>query len=338
MVDVSVLVISFNTRELTLACLRSLLEQTARTALEVIVVDNASDDGSAEAIAGAFPSVRLIRLQTNVGFAAANNLAARHAGGDFLLLLNPDTVVLDSAVDTLVTFARDNPQAHIFGGRTVFADGQLNGGSCWRRPTPWSALCIGTGLTSLFPESAIFARESYGAWKRDDVREVDIVSGCFLLIRRAAWTELGGFDPMFFMYGEDADLCLRAQRLGYRCLITPEARIVHYGGASEKVRADKMVKLLTAKAQLFRRHWPAASVPFGTQMLALWALTRMAALGLLRLVQPRRQESFEAWREIWRRRKEFLRGGRDGSDGHNRADELSTPLGRKDVGTASRVG
>jgi hypothetical protein len=274
----------------------------------------------------------LIRLQSNVGFASANILAARDARGEFLLLLNPDTVVLDGAVDKLVGFARANPQAHICGGRTVFADGQLNGASCWRRPTPWSVLCIGLGLTSLFPHSRIFARESYGSWRRDSVREVDIVSGCFLLIRRAAWEELCGFDPAFFMYGEDADLCLRARRLGYRCLITPDAQIVHQGGASEKVRADKMVRLLTAKAQLFRRHWPAGLVPFGLQMLKLWAFTRMAALGLLQRVQPRRRDSFEAWRDIWRRRREFLRAA---ELGESSGKEPAAASRRNELGTAS---
>ncbi len=308
MPDVSVLVISFNTCELTLACLRSLLEQTTRTALEVIVLDNASDDGSADAIADAFPAVRLIRLPSNVGFAAANNLAARDARGEFLLLLNPDTVVLDAAVDKLVAFARANARAHIFGGRTVFADGRLNGASCWRRPTPWSVACIGLGLTSIFPNSRIFARESYGAWQRDSVREVDIVSGCFLLIRRAVWEELGGFDAAFFMYGEDADLCLRARKLGYRCLITPDAQIVHYGGASEKVRADKMVRLFAAKVQLFRRHWRPALVPLGVSMLTLWPLTRVMLLAVLRQILPGRDQSFRVWRDIWRRRREFSAG------------------------------
>ena len=311
MADVSVLVVSYNTRELTLACLQSLLDQTKTAALDVIVVDNASEDGSAAAVAEAFPEVRLLRLQTNVGFAAANNVAAREARGEFLLLLNPDTVVLGGAVDKLLAFASGRPEAQIFGGRTVFPDGQLNAGSCWRRPTPWSVACIGLGLTSLFPNSRVFAPESYGPWQRDSVKEVDIVSGCFLLIRRAAWEELDGFDPRFFMYGEDADLCLRAKKLGYHCLITPDAEIVHYGGASEKVRADKMVRLLTAKAQLFRQHWRPWQVALGIKLLGLWAFTRMAAWRAITLVRrgAARRESHDTWREIWRRRREFAAAG-----------------------------
>ena len=133
----SIIVVSYNTREMTLACLQSISEQT-QLPHEVIVIDNRSDDGSADAIAAAFPDHRLIRAERNLGFAAANNLAAREARGDFLLLLNPDTLVLRGALDRLVAFARKRPEARIWGGRTLYADGRLNPGSCWGRITPWS--------------------------------------------------------------------------------------------------------------------------------------------------------------------------------------------------------
>ena len=304
--DISVLIISYNTRDLTLACLESVFAQT-RAEMEVIVLDNDSSDGSAQAIADRFPQVRLIRSTENLGFAQGNNVAAQQATGRYLLLLNPDTLVLDGAIDKLVAFAKTRPDADIFGGRTLFPDGSLNPASCWRRATPWSVSCVALGFTSLFPRSSLFAPESYGGWRRDSVREVDIVSGCFFLIRRTAWDELGGFDPAFFMYGEEADLCLRARRMGYRCLICPDATIVHYGGASEKVRADKMIRLFTAKAELFRRHWRAGWVPFGVAMLRVWALTRLAASRAIAMVRPTRDESYLIWRDIWTRRHEFDR-------------------------------
>jgi GT2 family glycosyltransferase len=306
-VTTSILVISHNTRELTLACLRSLFEQTHGLEFEVIVVDNASTDGSAEAIAVAFPSARLIEPGTNLGFAAGNNLAARHARGELLLLLNPDTVIQDGAVQKAVAFARDNPEAGIVGGRTLFADGTLNPSSCHGRPTPWSLFCAGVGLSSVFRRSPWFDPESLGPWRRDTVREVPAVTGCFLLIRRELWERLGGFDESFFMYGEETDLCLRAAKLGQRCVICPDAQLIHYGGRSERARADKMVKLFRAKAQLFERHWRPGWIGFGIAMLKLWALTRMVAFGLASLVSPRRAEAYETWREIWRRRGEYTR-------------------------------
>jgi len=305
MPDLSILVISYNTRELTLACLESVFAQT-RGAFEVIVLDNASTDGSADAAVARFPQVRLIRSSSNYGFARGNNVAAEHATGRYLLLLNPDTVVLDGAIDKLLAFADAHAEAHIFGGRTLFADGTLNPASCWRRATPWSSACIALGLTSLFPRSKVFARESYGSWPRDTVREVDIISGCFFLIRRDTWNELRGFDPAFFMYGEEADLCLRARRRRYSCLVCPEATIIHYGGASERVRADKMVRLFNAKAQLVRRHWRAAWVPFGLGMLGVWALTRLAAWRVLAVIRADRRDAYLTWRQIWTRRGEYL--------------------------------
>ena len=308
MTRLTVLVVSYETRELTLECLRSLFETTRDDPPAVVVVDNGSRDGSAEAVARHFPQVTLLRLEENVGFARATNLAAERAETRYLLLLNPDTVVRPGAVQRLLAFADEHPEAGIVGGRTLFADGSLNPSSCWGRPTPWSLLCAGLGLSSLFRRSRLFDPESLGRWARDDTREVDIISGCFLLIRRSLWNELGGFDEAFFMYGEDADLCLRAAREGVRCRICPRAEIVHLGGASEAVRADKMVRLFRGKALLFRKHWRPGAARFGAAMLTLWALTRTLALGLLRLLRADRAASYETWRNVWRRRREWSRG------------------------------
>ncbi len=305
--DVAILIISYNTRDLALACLKSVYEQTSGIDFEVLVVDNQSADGSAGTIAAEFPQVDLIRAPKNLGFAGGNNLAAKNSRGDWLLLLNPDTVVLDGAIQRLHAFAKTHLEASIFGGRTAFSDGSLNPKSCWRRATPWSTFCFASGLSRLFRRSALFNPEAYGGWQRDTTREVDIVSGCFFLIRKRLWDELGGFDLAFFMYGEEADLCLRAKRLGHKCLICPEATIIHYGGASEKVRADKMVKLFVAKTQLFDRHWWPGTRWFGRRCFDMWAFSRMAAFGLLRWVQPRHRESFETWRAIWGRRSEWRR-------------------------------
>jgi len=304
-IDLTIIVVSYNTRALTLRCLRSVFERTRGPAFELLVVDNASTDGSADAIARDFPQVRLMRSETNLGFARANNLAARAARGAYLLLLNPDTWILDDAIGTLLAFARAKAHAGIFGGRTLFADLTLNPTSCWGRPTPWSALCRGLGLSAVFRGSRWFDPEALGGWKRDSVREVDIVTGCFLLLARDLWRELGGFDPTFHMYGEDADLCLRARRRGRPCLICPDAAIVHLGGASEPVRSAKMVRLFRAKAQLFERHWSAAAARFGAVTLDLWALTRLATFAAARLVRPARRASYQTWREIWQNRAEW---------------------------------
>jgi N-acetylglucosaminyl-diphospho-decaprenol L-rhamnosyltransferase len=305
--QLSIIIISFNTRDITLACLESVYAQTRETGFEVIVLDNASTDGSADAVAARFPAVLLIRNPTNLGFAGGNNAAVRHASGEYLLLLNPDTVVLDGAIDKLMAFARARPEAGIWGGRTLFADGSLNATYCWKRQTVWSAFCCGTGLSSMFRGSRVLDPEAMGAWNREETPEVDIVSGCFLLITRALWDKLGGFDPAFFMYGEEADMCLRAREQGARPRITTAATIIHLGGASEKVRSDKLVRLIKAKTLLIRRHWSAPAARVGVAMLTFWPLSRAMVWSLLApLKGDAGRESAQVWSGVWMRRREWL--------------------------------
>lgn len=309
MPDLTVIFVSYNTRELTLAAVRTLLETTHDTSIHCVVLDNASEDGSADAVEEAFPEVEVIRSTDNLGFARANNLVAAQADTEWLLLLNPDTETHDGAVDNLMAFARAHPEGGIYGGRTVFPDGSLNIASCWRRITPWSMLCHALGLVSIFPRSSLFNSEAMGGWQRDSVRQVDIVQGCFFLIRRDLWNELGGFDLRYFMYGEEADLCLRAAEKGYRPMITPEAEIMHILGAASKTRAGKRVMLTRARAGLIRDHWPKWQVPFGLAMMWLWAANRVVATRLLSLLPGRaHKERAALWAEVWAKRGEWLKG------------------------------
>lgn len=305
-VDVTIIIVSYNTKQLTLDCLRSVYAETDGFDFEVIVIDNASSDGSAEAIASEFPQVSLVRLGENVGFARANNLAARQAQGHYLLLLNPDTIVLDRAVRTLLTFAKARPENGIYGGRTLFGDGKLNPTSCWGRSTPWSEFCRAVGLSTLFRRSSVLDPESLGRWPRDTIREVDIVTGCFLLIRHDLWKRISGFDPEFFMYGEEVDFCLRARATGARPIICPDAVIVHYGGRSERHRANKLVQLLKSRRLLMQRHWTSRWMLFGDAMQTLAVLQRLMAYRLLAFLRLRAAHRTAAtFAEVWRRRDEW---------------------------------
>lgn len=302
--QISIIVISYNTKEITLECLRSVREQTS-IPYELIVVDNASTDGSVEAIRREFPDIIFFSETKNHGFAGANNLAGQHATAEYLLLLNPDTIVLEQAIDKLLNFSKKIPEAKIWGGRTLFEDHSLNPASCWRRMTLWSLACRAAGLTGIFPRSAFFNSEAYGGWHRDTVRQVDIVTGCFFLIKRLDWIELDGFDETFFMYGEEADLCMRAQS----CInaiphVTPEAVIIHLGGASERVREDKMVRLLTAKMELIERHFNPWQKMLAKKLFAGWPLSRALVYNMLR---PNSEQA-SSWKKIWLRRAEWLDG------------------------------
>lgn len=307
--EMSVIIISYNTREMTLACVESVYRETC-TPFEIIVVDNASSDGSAQAIAEQFPDVVLIAEQTNHGFAAAHPIAISHTRAPWFLLLNPDTIVLNRALDKLLAFAGRAPEALIWGGRTLDGDRKLNPSSCWRQMSLWSLICQMFGLNSMFPGSALLNSEAYGGWQRDTEREVDIVTGCLFLIQRETWEALGGFDPAFKMYGEEADLCIRAKAAGARPMITPEATIVHYGGASERVRADKMVRLMRAKTELAERHLSPLTRGVGRRLLSFWPLSRAVALGMAGLMLRRAdlRERSKIWSEIWERRAEWRNG------------------------------
>jgi len=304
---VSILIVNYNTCKMTIDCIHSIFEQSENIDFEVIVVDNASTDGSAEAIAAEFPRLKLFPSKKNLGFAGGNNLAATAAHGDYLLLLNPDTVVLDHAVDRLVAFARQNPNAGIWGGKTVFENGELNPTSCWRFMTLWSLVTQVTGLSRLFARSDFFNPEAYGGWSRDFEREVEIVSGCFLLVDHALWERLNGFDEHFFMYAEEADLCYRAKQSGARPLFTPKATIIHYGGASEKVFSAKVVKLFTGKITFIAKHWTPLRQKIGIKLFELSVITRVVGYAVAAFLtsSTAHQHATQQWRTIWSQRVEW---------------------------------
>jgi len=298
--DLSVLIVSYNTRDLLRDCLRSVYEETRDLRFEVLVVDNASTDGSADMVAAEFPEVQLLRSSENLGFARANNRAAEHASGAYVLLLNPDTRVHDGALQRLVAFARRHPEHGLYGGRTLAADGEVDPSSCWGQPSLWSLLCFAAGLSTIFKRSRWLDPESLGRWPRDSVREVGVVTGCLCLAPRAVWDELGGFDDRYFMYGEDTDLSLRARRAGYRPVVTPDATVTHLVGASSARRAEKKVLVFRGIATLLRQRWsPLRRVP-GLGLLAGGVALR--ALGSRLGARPADGKEAGFWSEVWSRR------------------------------------
>jgi GT2 family glycosyltransferase len=255
-------------------------------------------------VASEFPAERLLALRENLGFAGGVNRAAEEASGELLLLLNPDMEVHPGAVEALVEFAREHPEHGLIGGRTLDPDGTVNPGSCWGAPSLWSLFCFATLLSTAFKHSRLFDPESLGGWKRDTVREVDIVTGCLLLAPRALWHELGGFDTRFFMYGEDADLSFRARALGYRPAITPDAVVTHEIGVSSATREDKLILLFRGKATLLRKHWRGLRLRLGLLLLKAGVGLR----ALLAVLGRRTDSRAAAWRQVWRERGDWLAG------------------------------
>lgn len=308
--DLSVIIVSYQTCALTLRAIGAALDQQG-CGFEVIVVDNASGDGTAAAIARRFPQVRLLAQADNLGFARANNLAVRAARGRFVLLLNPDTVALPGAFAEITGFAGLWPRAMIWGGRVVGTDGRTNPRSCARRPTLWSVTARAAGLGALWPGVPFFNAEAMPGWARDEMRHVDIVIGCFLLIRREDWHRLGGFDPAYFMYGEDADLCLRAARLGARPAITPRATILHEEGASQP-RAPREAQLLAARIRLLRAHLPRLHRAPAVWAVRLGVILRLACCALT-APRPGGRADLARMRQVWAMRDLWWNGYRDAS-------------------------
>lgn len=218
-------------------CLLSLRESRFDGDVEVIVVDNNSGDSSHAIVESGFPEVIWIGLKSNIGFGKACNAGARRARGEYLLMLNPDTVIGQQTLSACLAFMAEHPNAGIMGPKILNPDGSLQV-SCRRSfPTPLVALYRFTGLSKLFPRSRRFGRYNLTFMDPDEVAQVDAVSGSFMFIPRVVFQELGGFDERFFMYGEDLDLCRRVHEMGREVWYNPSTQIVHFKGKSSAKRA-----------------------------------------------------------------------------------------------------
>lgn len=300
---VSIILVSYNTAEYTVRALESVQQQTQSTH-EIIVVDNQSTDNSVEAIRTRFPEIRLIESAENLGFAGGVRKGVEVANGTYLLLLNPDTVVLDAAIDKLLTFAKQHPANGIWGGVTLNNDLSLNTQHAWSKPDFSSLLFSALGLSKMFSSSCLFNNANYGCWQRDTIKEVDILSGCFFLITHQVWNQLGGLDPTFFMYAEEADLCLRAKAQGFQPIVTPDARIIHHGGVSHTRFSGKQIKLLKGKVELINRHISAWNRPIYKSLLWLYVFNKYAMHTLLK---PKAEQTQE-WQTVYQARSNWLKG------------------------------
>lgn len=238
-IDVSIVIVSWNTAGITCDCLTSIYKQTKSLTFEVIVIDNASTDGSQEMIKTEFPQVKLIENKGNCGFAAANNQGMEIAKGRYILLLNSDTEVLDNSIEATVNFADKHTEAGVVGCRVLNPDKTLQP-TCFMFPSLLNLFLAATYLYKIFAKSRFFGRERMSWWDRSDQREVDVVTGCFMLVRKDAIEQVGMMDERFFVYGEEADWCYRFKEAGWKTLFTPEAEIIHYGGQSSKRAATEM--------------------------------------------------------------------------------------------------
>lgn len=286
--DVSIVIVNWNARDYLRDCLRSIAEQTRRCTYEAIVVDNDSRDGSQAMLRSEFPEVTALLNDENRGFAGANNQGIGAARGRYILLLNPDTLVLDGAIDTCVAYADSLRDARVgVLGCQVWEDATTIQNTCFEFPSPLNTLLNLLGLTRRFPRSRLLSRSEIGWWDRRDEREVDVVSGMFMLVRREALEQVGPMDDGYFMYAEEADWCYRFWQAGWRCLFTPRARIMHLEGGAKStalVSASMYVQLQKSVLRFHRKNRGFAAWAVAQAIYAVAMPVRSALFGLLTLL------------------------------------------------------
>lgn len=282
---VSVIIISYNTRRMTLDCLNALFANLG-TGADVWVVDNASQDGSADGVRAAFPQVHVIENPDNAGFGAANNLALQRASGEFLLLLNSDAFVQPGAVAALAQCLKLHPKAGIAAPRLLNRDGSLQR-SCYRFPSPGRAWLENLGLSGLLARHPVFG--DYSRWSHDSERSVEWAGGACLLVRREAYKQAGGFDEAFFMYQEETDWQRRLWDCDWDIVFTPSASVVHLGGASgasEQARINR--HFFDSLDYYIRKHHGLAGLISLRLAMTVGAAARTLVWGGIAAALPRR--------------------------------------------------
>lgn len=230
-VELSAIIVNWNTKLLLHECLETLFSHPPRRSLEVIVVDNASVDGSCEMVESCFPQVKLMRNSQNVGFARANNMAIEASAGEYVALVNSDVWVLPGCLDALADFLDRNPSVGNVGPRVLNSDLTLQA-SARNFPSLWNSFCTALGLAAAFPRRKWFSGEPMLYFDHACTRRVDVLVGCFWLLRRTALEQIGMLDEDFFMYGEDLDWCRRCWDAGWEIVFCPDAEAIHHRGGS----------------------------------------------------------------------------------------------------------
>lgn len=252
----SIVIVNYNTEKWLRGCLESVYAGANGTPLSIWVVDNNSHDESVRMVKSHFPKVQVIENPQNLGFSKANNMVISQSRSDYILLLNPDTMIIGDAIEQVVKFMEAHPKVGIAGCKVLNRDGTLQLACRRSIPTPRVAFFRLSGLSKLFPKNRVMAEYNMTYADPEQTHEVDAVSGAFLMIRKKVIDEIGLLDERFFMYGEELDWCLRAKRAGWVVMYYPDAQIVHYKGESAKSNSRKAaIEFYRAMYLFHRKHF-----------------------------------------------------------------------------------
>jgi GT2 family glycosyltransferase len=284
--DLSIVIVSWNTQSMTRDCLRSVYAGLGALQTQVVVVDNASTDGSQHMIKTEFPQVLLIHNKDNAGFARANNQAFSQCLGRHILLLNSDTLILGQTLEKSVAYLDRNPQVGAMGCRVLNTDGSMQP-TCGRFPTLWNLLVLTSGVARI-PGLRRLDAYQLTHWDRNDERDVDSVTGCYLMVRHSAMRKVGRLDESFFFYGEETDWCTRFLAQNWAVRFAPVGEIIHHGGASAKKLNHKRDLLLSkGLILLHRKHNGLLSALIAAAILLFFNVSRAILWTLFSLLLPR---------------------------------------------------
>lgn len=253
--DLSIIIVSWNVADYLGPCLESIQHQLSDLHTEVILVDNASSDGTVELVSQRFPWVSVIQAEKNIGFPKANNLAINRAAGKYVLLLNPDTVISDGTLKLCFDKVEEDPSIGALGCKIVYPDGSIQLECARNFPSLTAMIWESLYLHTIFPRHQLFGRSLMGGWDHDSDRDVPCILGAFMLVRKQALDQVGGLDEQFFMYYEDIDLCANLWENGWRIRYTAGTQITHNSGKSRS-RSVMDLDLLATEIQstFFREH------------------------------------------------------------------------------------
>ena len=292
-IDVSIIIVNWNTCNILRGCLNSLYQETHGIVYEVIVVDNASTDNSSEMVQSEFSWVFLLKNTKNQGFAKANNQGMEIAKGRYFLLLNSDTIILNGAIQKTVQFADRHKETGVVGCRVLNPDKTLQM-TCFMYPSLLNMLLAATYLYKLFPRSKFFGREQMTWWDRDDQREVEVVTGCYLLVRKKAIEQVGMMDDSFFMYAEETDWCFRFKEAGWKCFFMPDAEIVHLGGQStQQVKVAMMIQLRKSILKFINKHYGVFHYLIGSVFIIMFFILRIPYWMVVAISRSKRERALE---------------------------------------------
>jgi GT2 family glycosyltransferase len=297
MKDISIIIVNWNTREYLLKCLSAVFAHTCNLDLEVIVVDNYSQDQSIPAVRENFPGVTLIENPENAGFVRANNQGYAISTGKYMLLLNTDAFINETTLVNLFTHMEQNPDTGAAGCKLFYEDQSLQR-SCTSFPTLLTELWQFLFLDRIFKRSKIFGQYMMTYWDMDDLREVDSVMGSCMIVRRETIEQVGFLDENIFMYSEEVDLCYRIKKAGWKIKFVPTATAVHvWGGSSRQTPTQSFLNLYRSRVYFFRKHYGSIIASVYKIILLLGSLIRLPGFLIFFLTRSERirKSSYNYW-------------------------------------------